>query len=164
MRIELTKKDQRSDEQPAPKFKIIDRRRREDSEEPEPAPPTPPAPPDKQKEPDKAGPDHAGEPIQAQQSSEKEYEPQQDMHEDPLGFRNVALSFLQTLSTISWVHMGLVPHPQTQLVAKKMEEARRTIALFEIIFNQVKPDLPAEVNAELVGLIRDLKAGYVSQL
>jgi hypothetical protein len=158
----LSKKDHQSDE-PTPKFKIVDRRHLDDVEpEPVKAPPVDekPAPVAPQQEIDK-------DPVLHVESSEEV--PEQgtetpESQEDPLGFRNVTLSFLQTLSTISWVHLGLVPHPQTQLMLKKLDEARKTIALFEVIFNQAKVDFPPEINKEIAGLLNDLKAHYVNQL
>jgi hypothetical protein len=160
-RLELPKKYDETDEHPSPKFKIVDRRRAEDENEE----PVRAAQPEIPKEPAPAPPDlHTDGAVEQEIPSDGQPETEHEISEDPLGFRNVTLSFLQTLSTISWVHLGLIPHPQTQLIAKKMEEARKTIALFELIYSQVKSELPPEANAEIVGLIRDLKANYVSQL
>jgi hypothetical protein len=158
----LSKKDQQSDE-PTPKFKIVDRRHLEDVE-PEPilAPPSDEKPaseePDQEIDKDPVLHVESSEPLPEVETEEPESQ------EDPLGYRNVTLSFLQTLSTISWVHLGLVPHPQTQLMFKKLDEARKTIALFEVIFNQSKSEFPPEINKEITGLLNDLKAHYVNQL
>jgi len=159
------------EEQAKPKFKIVDRRRidaenvePEEESVPEAPAPTPPASAATE-EPVKVAPEidsHSDGEIKDEAKELGDKRP--ETSEDPIGMRNVALSFLQTLSTIAWVHMGMVPHPQTQLVAKKLEEARKTINMFEVIYQQVKGEFPPEINAEIVGLIRDLKANYVNQL
>jgi hypothetical protein len=60
--------------------------------------------------------------------------------------------------------MGLVPHPQTQLIAKKLEEARKAVSLFELIFQHSKAEFPPEINTEINNLLQDMKANYVNQL
>ncbi len=164
----MTDRDrQPNDEEQTPKFKIIDRRRIDADEieaseappEPEPEakaeaePETPPKVEDEADAPPEVGDQSAGE-----QAGESETE------QDPLEFRNIALSFLQTLNSIAWVHMGLVPHPQTQIVTKKMEEARKTIELLDKVFEETKRDFSPEINSQIEGLLQDLKANYVNQL
>lgn len=84
--------------------------------------------------------------------------------QDPLEFLNIALSFLQTLVSVSWVHLGLVPHPQTKLVTKKLEDASKSIEMFELIFGNVRDDLPPQLVVELERTLQDMKANYVNQL
>jgi hypothetical protein len=152
------------EEEPKPKFKIVDRRRigvdgPADSE-PEPEPPVKQA-----NGPAEPAKDQKVEiPTSKDTPAEEPAQGKPVESEDPLTFRNVSLSFLQTLSTIAWIHMGLVPHPQTQLLAKKNEEARKAINMLEIIFQQAKLEYPPEVNAEIAGLIQDLKTNYVNAL
>jgi hypothetical protein len=84
--------------------------------------------------------------------------------DDPLTYRNIAISVLQTLATVVIVDLGLVPHPQTNLVAKKIEEARKTIDLFELVLNAVRDDLPQQLVMEFDRALKDLKVNYVNQL
>jgi len=81
-----------------------------------------------------------------------------------LYFRNLIVSFLQTLANFTWVHLGLIPNPSTQLVAKNLEEARRMINLYEGMLNMARPELPKEYNVELDRLLADLKANYIGQI
>ena len=158
-------------DQPKAKFKIVDRRRINMESEPEPEEKPLKAEEVKVEEKPPEAKNETETPVyHAPDGEAREGMPespdggQRRGSDDPLAFRNIALSFLQTLSTIAWVHMGLVPHPQTQLVAKKLEEARKVISLFEITYQQVKGELPPEVNNEIVALLQDLKANYVNQL
>ncbi len=84
--------------------------------------------------------------------------------DNPLAFTNIIISILHTLATVILVNLGLVPHPQTQLVAKKLEEARKAIDLFQTVFTQVRDDLPEELAKEFDRALADLKANYVGQL
>jgi hypothetical protein len=168
----MPKKEQHEEnDQPKSKFKIVDRRRIDADSEPEPEEepvktetakaesPKPPPSSDGSPRPD--GKVTAGETTLEDETGEA---PKGGREEDPLSFRNMALSFIQTLATVAWVHMGMVPHPQTQLIAKKMEEARKAIALMESINQQVKGELPPEISMQIAEMIRDLKANYVNQL
>jgi hypothetical protein len=165
----MSDKDNRSDEEPKSKFKIVDRRRASDEEEAhEPVSEEKVTPAKSEEvphevitEPQSMSPDMEAPVEENMEAPEGESE---EFTEDPLGFRNVCLSFLQTLATISWVHLGMLPHPQTQLVVKKIDEARKTITLLETIYQQVKTEYPPEVNSEIMRLIADLKAAYVNQL
>jgi hypothetical protein len=159
----MSKDDKKSEEdQPKAKFKIVDRRGVES--EPEEIPVKAPAPAEKQAPIEEAPVLKIAPDVEGEVPDSEEDVPQDEIAEDPLGFRNVGLSFLQTLATIAWVQLGLLPHPQTQLVVKKMDEARKTIGLLEVIFHQLQPEYPPEVNSEIVRLIADLKAAYVNQL
>ncbi|HDS30123.1 MAG TPA: DUF1844 domain-containing protein [Firmicutes bacterium] len=83
---------------------------------------------------------------------------------DPLDYKNLLIAFLQTLNTAAWVQMGLVPHPQTNLIAKKMEEARKSINLMNVIYEQGKDEWSKEISDQIEHLLADLKANYVNQL
>lgn len=148
------------------KFKIIDRRRiktEEDDEQKLEAAPT-------------SQPDQASQSVDEKKSEKKsEKSPAQDQaeqpkkepsekSEDPIGIRNLSLSFIQTLSTVGWVHLGYVPHPKTQLVAKDLDQARKVINLLEAIFLQTKTELPAEVNNEIISILQELKTAYVNSM
>lgn len=162
------KKPPSDEEQQKSSFKIVDRRRINLEDEPEtpvsqPAPPKPSEDKSKDSKIETEPETLKDEPVTGDETQGPEEEPKQALT-DPLSFRNVGLSLLQTLSTISWIHLGMVPHPDTQLVAKKLDEARKSIALFEIVYSQVKGEFPPEVNTEILRLLQDLKANYVNQL
>lgn len=147
-----------------PKFKIVDRRRinvddiEAGEEPPEPETPEPASPPE-------AKPEEKAPPPSDKKGGEPESESREpDAAEDPLMFVSLVVSFIQTLGSVAYVRLGLVPHPQTQLIAKKLEEARKLIALLEDLHNRIRPSLPGQVNAEIERLVQDLKANYVSQL
>jgi hypothetical protein len=168
----MGKKNQ--EEQKEPKFKVVDRRRIDPDKieasdapvEPEPEVKKESSP--KEKAPETTAspkPDSAEIPSEFQDTEEEEIPVGDEKAEfDPLEYRNLALSFLQTLSTAVWVQMGLIPHPQTQLVIKKMEDARKTINLIESLYKQAKGEWPEEINMQIERLIADLKANYVNQL
>jgi hypothetical protein len=103
-----------------------------------------------------------GEEVPAGETPEEKTDAKLD--DNPLAFTNIIISILHTLATVILVDLGLVPHPQTQLVAKKLEEARKAIELFQVIFIQVKDDLPEELAKEFERALADLKANYVNQL
>ena len=159
------------------RFKIIDRRRIDaDEVEASDAPPEreippkpPPKPPPEQGEPAEAEGEPEVEGVQETPSDLKDAQddeaaPEDGEELDPLDYRNLTLSFLQTLSTAVWVHLGLVPHPQTQLVTKKLEDARKVIQLMEVLYQQGKEDWPEEINTQIERILQDVKANYVNQL
>ncbi len=174
---------ERSDEEPKKqKFKVVDRRRinaddieasdaPEETAPPQPVPPAPAQPatdggevptPFKEKPSDgKPATDEPG--SSAQETAAPDGEAQKP-DEDPLSHRNIVMSFMQTLATIALVDLGLVPHPQTGLVAKRMEEARKAIDLFEILLRRSGPELPQQIQVEFERALQDLKASYVAQL
>jgi hypothetical protein len=131
---------------------------------PVPMPPPPKTAEEKEKIKEKVEPETPQEETLPEDEKQKPGERRNQTVTDPLSFRNVGLSLLQTLSTISWIHLGLVPNPETQLIAKKLDEARKSIALFEMVYSQVKGEFPPEVNTEILRLLQDLKANYVNQL
>jgi|WetSurMetagenome_2_1015567.scaffolds.fasta_scaffold866654_1 hypothetical protein len=148
-----------------PKFKILDRRRIDaDDVEASFAPPEP------EKEPELKAvssdqPEEDLEPelkIEADTDEPHDHDHGQDL--DPLVYMNIVFSFLQTLVSVIWVHIGLVPHPQTKLIAKKLEDARKCIELFEVIYGTVREELPANLQMELDAALQDMKANYVNQL
>lgn len=161
----MSKEETPNGERSKPKFKIVDKRRIDPDEIPpqEAAeqPVTPPEPPADVKSAESQ--ETKADQGQAAADQEQAAEAFSGL-DDPVAFANVCVSIIQTLATVSWVYLGLVPHPQTQLVVKRMEEARKAIALTEHIIKVVKPELPSEVNLQLAGLLRDLKANYVNQL
>ncbi|MCX6647003.1 MAG: DUF1844 domain-containing protein [bacterium] len=154
-----------------PKFKILDRRRIDaDDVEASFAPPEP--------EPKKAPelkavpvdkPEEEQEPelrIESDTDEPHDHEHDHDhgQEQDPLVYMNIVFSFLQTLVSVIWVHIGLVAHPQTKLITKKLEDARKCIELFEVIYGTVREELPANLQLELDGALQDMKVNYVNQL
>ena len=160
-------KAREEEEENQPKFKVVDRRRiNADEIEASDEPPEPEAPVETEEKPadeitDKE-PEAPAPEEEIQEGSPEEA--RQESIEDPLTYRNIVMSFLQTLVTVVWVHLGLVPHPQTQLVMKKLEEARKAIDLFEAIYKAVENDIPDQVKPEIARLLEDMKANYIDQL
>jgi hypothetical protein len=156
----------RDKEGKAPKFKIVDKRRMntddDDIEETREEPVKEPAPESKAADPaatrDKSQEKASADEPEAEKSSGESKD------DDQLSFKNIVLSILQTVSTMVWINLGLVPNPQTNIVAKKMDQARRLIDLFETVYDAGKEDFPPQVRMEIDGLIQDMKANYVNQL
>lgn len=158
------------DHEEKPKFKIVDKRRIDaDEVEASDAPPEP----EPKKEPEKKASPHDGKPEDEEGSHhdhnhdhdhDHEHDGEHGHDQDPLEYMNIVFSFLQTLVSVIWVHIGLVPHPQTKLVTKKLEDARKCIELFEVIYGTVREELPANLQLELDGALQDMKANYVNQL
>jgi len=167
-------KKREEEEKNQPKFKVVDRRRinadeieaSDEPPEPEPEAPVEPREEPAQDEPiEEKSDEEPEEQVQEEEiRDEKPDEAPQESVEDPLTYRNIVMSFLQTLVTVVWVHLGLVPHPQTQLVMKKLEEARKAIDLFEAIYKAVENDIPDQVKPEIARLLEDMKANYIDQL
>jgi hypothetical protein len=164
------KKKDHDEDEPKPKFRVVDRRRI-DADEVE-ASDTPPER-EKKLEPvpvkketpktdgaaDKMPPEFDGSP-----KSGKEAPAEEEVGQDPLDFQNIIFSILQTLVSVTWVHLGLVPHPQSNLVAKKLDEAKRCIELFEVVFRKIDKDIPVQLRLELERVLQDMKANYVNQM
>ncbi len=171
-----------NNEEKKPKFKIVDRRRIDvDDIEPASTPveKEPVSTPKNGNAPDlkAVDGDEKGPEILEEEPSEPDFKVAEDTEpgpepsgenesagQDPLEYLNIALSFLQTLVSVSWVHLGLVPHPQTKLVTKKLEDASKSIEMFELIFGNVRDDLPPQLVVELERTLQDMKANYVNQL
>ncbi|MCK4721591.1 DUF1844 domain-containing protein [bacterium] len=171
-----------NNEEKKPKFKIVDRRRIDvDKIEPASTPVEgePSSTPEDGKAPDlkAVGGDEKEPEILDEEQSEPDFKVAEDTEpppepseetesagQDPLEYLNIALSFLQTLVSVSWVHLGLVPHPQTKLVTKKLEDAKNSIEMFELIYGNVRDDLPPQLVVELERTLQDMKANYVNQL
>ncbi len=163
-----------NDQEKKPKFKIINRRRIDPDEiEASDAPPEEPpkkaevkekageSEPSREQTPPEEAPKAADEKLKEEPSKEKK---SYRKGEDPLEYLNIVVSFLQTLVSVVWVHLGLVPHPQTQLVAKKLEEARKAIDLYEKLLKEVDKDLPPQLKVELERILQEMKVNYVNQL
>jgi hypothetical protein len=158
--------DQENEEK-KPKFKILDRRRI-DADDVE-ASFTPPEPEPKSEPELKAvpvdNPEEEREPeLKIESDTDEPHDHDHGQEQDPLVYMNIVFSFLQTLVSVIWVHIGLVPHPQTKLITKKLEDARQCIELFEIIYGTVREELPANLQLELDAALQDMKANYVNQL
>lgn len=183
------RKEEEEEEGKKPKFRVVDRRRINPDEveasdkppetvetPPEPVVtqpsddtegneiPTPffvePSPDDKDEKGEKELPEFKMAPGVGEEQKPSQLKPE----EDPLHFRNIAISLLQTIATVALVDLGLVPHPQTNLIAKKLEDARKAIDLFEVVLVKVGGDLPEELRSEFDRALQDLKANYVGQL
>ena len=83
--------------------------------------------------------------------------------EDPLAFRNIILNIMQSAVTVALIDLGLVPHPQTNLVVKKLEDARKAIDLFGLLLKNYGTELPDQLRIEFERALQDLKANYVNQ-
>lgn len=158
----MTDDKKEPEEEQKPKFKIVDRRRIHDDaellEEEE----------EEVVEDDKAKKEPENKkrikPESEKVKTEDKDKEKKSAEIDPLGYMSVILSILQTITSVTFVHLGLVPNPQSKIVAKKLEEARRLINLFENIWLLVQTELAPEINTELERHLQDLKASYVNQL
>jgi len=173
----MTDRPDNEHEEETPKFKIVDKRRidvddvepaDEVEEEPEPVEP-PPAKEEPSEEPESEPEEPEPEddvPPQFKMAPGADQDAQEAMkpEEDPLTYMNILLSFLQTLISVAYVRMGMVAHPQTRLIAKDMEEARKIIDMYEVLYNHGSAAFPEQVTQELERVLQDLKVNYVNNL
>jgi len=173
----MTDEHEREEEQKATKFKIVDKRRINvddidaDDVEEETVDAADEPGLDETAEPELklAGDDEKSsgdtfKPKFAPGVEEPEQAPEMKSDEDPLAFRNIILNIMQTAATVALVDLGLVPHPQTNLVAKKVDEAQKAIGLFELLITNYGDELPENIRSEFQRALADLKAGYVNQM
>ena len=172
----MTDDREREEQENAPKFKVVDKRRinvdeisDDDIVEKTETPEEPVA--EEVAEPeltlaadDKSPTDDGFKPQFAPGVDEPAAPPEMKPDEDPLAFSNIILNIMQTAATVALVTLGLVPHPQTNLVAKKLDEAKKAIDLFELLVNNYSDELPENIRTEFVRALADLKAGYVNQI
>jgi hypothetical protein len=70
---------------------------------------------------------------------------------------------LQELHAHAMVHMGLMPNPYTQLIAKNDSEARLAIDSFGAVFEVLKQKLEPALQKEYARVLNDLRVNFVSQ-
>lgn len=74
----------------------------------------------------------------------------------------VLLELLTAMPRYAFVHLGLMPNPYTQLIAKNDSQARLAIDAFAAIYNVVKPSLDPRSRTELERVLNDLRTNFVS--
>lgn len=75
----------------------------------------------------------------------------------------VAPVLIQTISELTryaTVHLGLVPNPYTNLIARNDKEARLAIDAFGALYEALKPNVDARVSGELARVLNDLRVNY----
>lgn len=71
-------------------------------------------------------------------------------------------TFALSLSTSAFVHLGLVPDPQTgQAAAKNLALARQTIDILEMLATKTRGNLDAEEARLLESLLYELRMRFV---
>ncbi|AWV91449.1 DUF1844 domain-containing protein [Bradymonas sediminis] len=72
-------------------------------------------------------------------------------------------SFVVSLGTNCMIHLGHIPHPETQQKAKDMASAKHTIDLLQMLREKTEGNLVDEEIKLINSLIYDLKTAYVQE-
>lgn len=140
------------DEKEDPSFRVTDRRRvgPEGSQEPARAPesraeriPEPPHPP-------------TGETSSAEKEGKEE-----DFLLLPIA--DLVRIFIAEFQTRALMHMGLIPHPETRLVAKDLPQARLAIDCMASLTEQLRPLAAPAERDELQQMLANLQLHFVRQ-
>jgi hypothetical protein len=71
-------------------------------------------------------------------------------------------TFILSLSTSVLLHLGEIPDPQTQKIARNLELAKHTIDMIDMLKQKTKGNL-TEAEARLIdNILYDLRMGYVN--
>lgn len=160
-------RDKREEEEQKPKFRVIDRRQEPDSESDTHAkPPITEASPkeEEKKVVDAPSPHEAGAPEEEQEMTEEEKEQIRKEAEASLKFSNTVVFILRTLAEQTWIHLGLIPNPLTNLTVKNLEEARKSIDLYGHIAKFAEAEFEPALRKDIERLLTDLRMNYTSQL
>lgn len=134
-----------------PTFRVTDRRR-VTSEGPPPPPEASGGTAEKTHEP--------GQPPQAET-------PQADQEEERrvvlLPIADLVRIFIAEFQTRALMHMGLIPNPETRLVAKDLPEARLAIDCVAALIEQLSPLAASGEQAQLRQLLADLRLNFVRE-
>jgi hypothetical protein len=76
--------------------------------------------------------------------------------------KDFGLMFIQTLSTVAWQKMGLVPNPEGQ-EEMELNEAKLAIDMCSSIFDVIKDSLDEGPKNDLANLISNLKINFVEK-
>jgi hypothetical protein len=72
-------------------------------------------------------------------------------------------SFIVSLGTNCMIHLGHIPHPETNEVERDLNSARHTIDLLEMLREKTEGNLVDEERKLIDSLIYDLKAAFVQE-
>lgn len=80
-----------------------------------------------------------------------------------LPIRDLALIFIAELQTRALMHLGLVPNPQTRLVAKDLPQAQLAIDCMAALIEQVSPTAGPGEHGQLRQILADLRLTFVRE-
>lgn len=72
-------------------------------------------------------------------------------------------SFVVSLGTNCMIHLGHIPHPETQKTARDLSSAKHTIDLLQMLRKKTEGNLVDEEKKLVDTLIHDLKSAYVQE-
>lgn len=81
----------------------------------------------------------------------------------PSSVESVLHGAFSHLARLAWEHIGLVPNGRTGQVATDFAVARKAIDAAQVVADQLRPHLPAEVARDLESMLTDLKVNLVKQ-
>lgn len=70
--------------------------------------------------------------------------------------------FLMSLCTAALVHLGQVPHPETNETQVDLDQARQNIDILGMLREKTKGNLSANEETLLEGMLGQLRMAYVS--
>lgn len=81
----------------------------------------------------------------------------------PVDVYSMLRYFVGLLSAQTWQWLGLVKNPVTGNLEKDLEQAKVAIDTISALVGQLQPKLNASEQAELQGMLSDLRINYVQQ-
>ena len=90
-----------------------------------------------------------------------EEEPEQDFLLLPIS--DLVRIFIAELRTRALIHMGLIPNPQTRLVAKDLPEARLAIDCMAALIERLSPLAAPDEHGQLQQILADLQLTFVRE-
>lgn len=72
-------------------------------------------------------------------------------------------SFVVSLATNGMIHLGHIPHPETQQTARDLPSAKHTIDLLQMLRERTEGNLVDEERKLINSLIYDLESAYVQE-
>ncbi len=160
-------KGKEEEEEGAPKFRIVDRRGEDEEpssrgkdEETRTGETPIIGESDNDAESESPGGEGYGEP----EITDEEKEELIKQVEASLKFTNTVIFMLRRLAEQTWIHLGLIPNPVTNLTIKNLDEAHKAIDLYENIAKFTENEFEENVRNEIQRLLTDLKLNYTNQL
>lgn len=86
-----------------------------------------------------------------------------DEEADPMDIPADFGSFVVSLGTNCMIHLGHIPHPETNETVRDLSSARHTIDLLEMLREKTRGNLVDEERKLIDSLIYDLKSAYVQE-
>lgn len=80
-----------------------------------------------------------------------------------LPIRDLVLIFIAELQTRALMHLGLVPNPQTRLVAKDLPQAQLAIDCMAALIEQLSPTAAPAERGQLHQILADLQLTFVRE-